>query len=87
MPPTSTAGTAPIQRRHRAGAEFAELIRRADEQPVDRGDAAAHRVGRAELHQRHADHDAHHVGGAEHDQRRERDDERADSANTMVASP
>ena len=82
MPPTSTAGTAPIQRRHRAGAEFAELIRRADEQAVHRRDAAAHRVRRAELHQRHADHDAHHVGGAEHRERGERDDEMCSTART-----
>jgi hypothetical protein len=42
----------PEPRRGDARLEFAELIRRADEHRVDRGHAAAHRVGRAQLHQR-----------------------------------
>ena len=60
-PPTSTAGMAPSQAAIDAGAEIAELIGGADEQRVHRVDAAAHGVGRLDLHQRHADHHADRV--------------------------
>ena len=74
-PPISTAGTAPMARRHRAGAEIAEIVRGAGEHAVNRADPAAHLRRRAQLHQREADHHADHVGGSHHRQRGQRQDE------------
>ena len=40
------------QARHAAGFEFAQFVRRADEQAGHRGDAAAHGIGRASCRER-----------------------------------
>ena len=59
MPPAIAAGTAPSQRSQQPGAELAELVGAADEEHVDRADAAAHRLRRGELHHGGAHEDAH----------------------------
>ena len=74
-PPSATAGSRAEQRRHRAGAEIAEIVRGAGEHAVDRADPAAHLGRRAKLHQRKADHHADRVGRAQHRQRRERQEQ------------
>ena len=63
-------------RRHQAGAEIAELVRRDDEQRVHRAHPPAHVVGGFELDQGHADDDADHVGDAQHGEQRHRQHER-----------
>jgi tripartite-type tricarboxylate transporter receptor subunit TctC len=63
------------ERGEQARLECAELVRRADEHPVDRRDAAAQRVGRVELHDRRANHHAHAVERARREQRDERQPE------------
>ena len=55
-----------------AGAEFAKLVRGADEYHVHRVDTPAHRVGCPELDQRLADIDAHHVETAHQAKRQHR---------------
>ena len=50
-----------------AGLERAQFVGRADEQPVQRRDPAAHVVGREHLHERAAQHDADVVAGTERD--------------------
>ena len=76
-PRSSAAGTAPSHDGQHARLELAELARRVDEDRVHGAHAAAHLVGRVELHQRAADHHAHHVERAEREERGQREPERA----------
>jgi hypothetical protein len=71
-PPSTTEPTGPSQRRGGARFKFAQLVAGADEDRVDGADAAAHVVGRLQLHQGLADDHAHHVGRAAHGQHQQR---------------
>ena len=67
----------PKQGRGDATLEFAQLIGGVDEQVIHRAHAAAHLVGRAELHQGDADHHAHHIRRAHNGEREKRKPDQA----------
>src|SRR5258708_5733927 len=63
------------ERGNQAGAELAELVRAADEEHMDGADAAAHVLGRGELHHGGAHEDAHRIRRAHRGERDESDPE------------
>ena len=85
-PTTIAAGALPPCGRH-ARLEFAELVRRTDEQRIDRAHAPEHVVGRTQLHERQPHDDADDVRCAERGQRHERQREVPRQPNTIVAMP
>ena len=87
MPPDRRRRHGAKQRRREAALEFAELVGGVDEQIVHGADAAAHRVGRGQLHERDADHHAHHVGRANDGQAPIDSQIERENANTTVAAP
>ena len=76
-PPTTTAGTAPISAAATPGLERAELVRRADEHPLDGVDAPAHVVRRRQGDHRRANVHREHVDEAADREREQREQERA----------
>src|SRR5207253_7546671 len=57
------------------GFELAKLVRSADENGIHGVDAAAHFIGRAQLDEHLANHDADHVAGSYEKERTQRDEE------------